>query len=936
MFVVTAAPYPRPVIDDTPPPFPGPPALGRGVVVGPDDPVPDLASGWPCAAVDEAVLADPTDTLALLADWWRARTPSIVQLSVPFAHLKAPETTSAPPHDLDPRFEFRRERLHFLIWVNRYDGRGGSIRWHHGERARSLGAGPGLEGGDVVVDGHPVWVDGGPRGSVPDGQAVIHVESVWSGKMAIDRWVPPTADLAPDQVAAVAHRGGPARIIAPAGSGKTRVLTERLRHLLVDRGWNTDAVTALAYNRRAAEEMRSRLADAGTTHVRTLHAFGYEIVGRWRGGRPRLLGEWEVRRLLEDLAPVRPRANEDVYAPYLEALAEVRMALRHPDEVEAARDDVPGLGALFGSYRESLANRRSMDHDEQIYGAIEALVSDPELRSWAQARCRHLLVDEFQDLTPAQLLFLRLLAAPTYDVFGVGDDDQVIYGHAGATPEFLIDYADYFPGADHHQLHVNYRCSPRVVEAAATLLGHNRRRVDKQIEGIARPGASGPAVVAAGEADMGRRLVDVVSRLVGESGPQSVAVLSRVNVGLLVPQITLSEAGLAVDSVLDQGLLSRSGVRAALAWLRLASSVAAREPMDGADLAEAVRRPPRSLSPGVRGALGRGMWTIERLASFAAGSDDDRTQTRLEGLVEDISDAAAVIADGGTVADQLTLVRDSVGLGSVLDRLDGSRARPTGGHSDDLDALIVLAHTHPEVDAFEPWLRSSLDRSDTEGPAVTLSTVHRVKGLEWPHVVVWDATTGMMPHRLADDVEEERRVFHVALTRCSDSVTVIGRAHAMSPFVRQMSETAPPPEPEARDRASVEATVDLAFEWQGFRATVVDVESHAAVVTVGAASRMRVPWGEPVVVDGERRRLTEPAAPAVDGGVLERLKAWRLERATSDGVPPYVVAHDAHLESIATRRPGTLEELARCDGIGPSRLDRYGDDILAVVAAGEN
>ena len=122
-----------------------------------------------------------------------------------------------------------------------------------------------------------------------------------------------------------------------------------------------------------------------------------------------------------------------------------------------------------------------MDFDEQIYLAIEILLGDPEARAAVQARCRHLLVDEFQDLNPAHLLLIRLISAPGYDCFGVGDDDQVIYGYTGATPEYLIDYERYFPGAASHALTVNYRCPPAIVGAAGHLLSYNARRVPKQI-----------------------------------------------------------------------------------------------------------------------------------------------------------------------------------------------------------------------------------------------------------------------------------------------------------------------------------------------------------------------------------------------------------------------------------------------------------------------
>ena len=123
----------------------------------------------------------------------------------------------------------------------------------------------------------------------------------------------------------------------------------------------------------------------------------------------------------------------------------------------------------------------AVDFDEQIYRAIEILLRDPEARSVAQSRCRHLLVDEFQDLNPAHMLLIRLLSAPAYDIFGVGDDDQVIYGYAGATPEYLINFEDYFAGAQAYALEVNYRCPPAVVTAATHVLSYNAARIAKTI-----------------------------------------------------------------------------------------------------------------------------------------------------------------------------------------------------------------------------------------------------------------------------------------------------------------------------------------------------------------------------------------------------------------------------------------------------------------------
>ena len=211
-----------------------------------------------------------------------------------------------------------------------------------------------------------------------------------------------------------------------------------------------------------------------------MHSLGYDIVRR-ANRNVALVDEWEMRRRIEVLVPVRPRANTDVYAPYLEALGEVRLGLVDPHVVEHQRDDVDGFGAMFDAYRDKLYADGAIDHDEQIYRAIEVLLRDSGIRRDVQRECRHLLVDEFQDLTPAQLLMLRLVSAPAYDVFGVGDDDQVIYGYAGADPGFLIGYDRYFPAGTHHALHTNYRCPEPVVNAARNLLSYNAQRIDKEI-----------------------------------------------------------------------------------------------------------------------------------------------------------------------------------------------------------------------------------------------------------------------------------------------------------------------------------------------------------------------------------------------------------------------------------------------------------------------
>ncbi|MDP9074726.1 MAG: ATP-dependent helicase, partial [Actinomycetota bacterium] len=478
---------------------PGPPALARGVMISAGQQTPSHWRDAPVHRVDQGALDAPGPLVAELHRAWAARRPVVIELDIDAGLLRTPKSWSVPPWQLAPSFECWFDRLHFLIWANTYDARATPDRpvWWWARKAARLAGVAELAGdapGDILLpDGTAAWIDGGPRAPFPalelGGLGLIHRESIELGRLSL---VPgprrPQAELAPDQLAAVGHRSGPARIVAPAGSGKTRVLTERLRHLLVDRRYERDIVVAVAYNKLAQQELEERSSDL-RPRVRTLNSLGYRLLSDARASPPRVLDEREVRRLIERFVPIRrQRRATDPIGPYLEALGQVRLGLRDPEEIEEWRDDVPGLAAAFEPYRAALAEAGAVDFDEQIYGALSVLLSDGEYRWRAQRSYRHLLVDEFQDLTPAHVLLLRLLAAPQLDVFGVGDDDQVIYGHAGADPAFLIGFDQLFPGAGDHPLEVNYRCPAKVVRQAGALLSYNRRRVPKTIR--PGPGAS--------------------------------------------------------------------------------------------------------------------------------------------------------------------------------------------------------------------------------------------------------------------------------------------------------------------------------------------------------------------------------------------------------------------------------------------------------------
>ncbi len=915
--------------------FPGPEALGRGLVIAAGaDLGADLAAAqnWERVRVDEALLADGSpgagslpgdgggrlgETVERLHRAWAGRRPVVVELDLPaetVARLRQPATVEVEPYLLGAEFTLLAERLQFLLWRNNYDARSGEPVWWWARKAAGLGATAGGQADVVLRDGTEAWVDGGPRQPLDGlGCPIVHAESLESGRLRLQP--PPggaTGDgtfLAPDQRAAVEHPRGPVRVVAPAGSGKTRTLNARLLHLVDDRGVEPSLVTAVAYNNRAATEMRERL-QRPDLQVRTIHSLGWRIV---RDVRPDavLLGEREVRGRLQRILPHTRRAGTDVFGPYIEALADVRIALRHPETVEVERNDVPGFAGIFDTYRAGLAERNECDYDEQVYEAIRLLLVDPELRARWQMRCRHLLVDEFQDLTPAYLLLLRLLASPGLDVFGVGDDDQTIYGYAGADPGFLLEYERLFPGAGSAALEVSYRCPAEVVTAVGHLLVHNQRRLPKTVRaasaGDTTPSTGIPTdpathvldpratdafrILRVPDAAMAATAAEIVTGWRAEGVPDSeIAVLGRVNSMLLPTLAALDEAGVGARCLLGTSLLHRNLIRAALAWMRLALRP---EAMDPRDLTEAARRPGRKINRLSRDLL-EGAWDVSLEQLAALGVDlNERHQEYWSGFVADVTAASRLFAEG---CDSRTLVdhlMNEVGLGRAAGSLDSGRTRPDRAtHADDLLALRRTAAVYPDPAGFGRQLASLLRRTTDGGDGVLLTSIHRVKGLEWDRVLVFAADETLMPHQLAVDIEEERRVLHVAVTRCRHQVVVLADESRPSRFLDEL-EGRPPrrrPEPTPTSRAS-------------------------ATRPATAKSSAPAPGDE------------EP----YDEGLFESLRQWRLGEARRQDVRAFHVFSNRVLKNITRCAPTTTAELAATSGVGPAKLASYGEAVLDVI-----
>ncbi len=944
---------------------PGPDALGRNLVVLAGAPIPEAWAAAPVETITAAVLADPEPIVARLRDRAAVRHRTVFALHTPLPRDRPPlSVESRMLHELGPQFEMSLDALHHLVWSNSIDATEPECsRWAPGDRAIQLGAQPAANGlvGDVVLaDGRTAWLDGGPLthfGDLLQGAEVVPMLAIEHGSLVPlgpNEPGPTAGELAPDQHAAVTHPGGAARIIAPAGSGKTRVLTERARHLLTRWRVPAGAVCLVSFNTRAQAEMRERTRDLPGLQVRTLNSLALAIVNGThpfvprRTAARRTIDEPDVRRLLDRLVKVPKRRNTDPTAPWIDALSVARLGLADPVEVEARYDgDVAGFADVYPQYRDELRRENALDFDEQIVGAIEVLLTDPAARIAAQRSCRLLLVDEFQDLAPAHLLLIRLLAGPALQVFGVGDDDQTIYGYQGADPAWLIHFASLFPGSGDHPLEVNYRCPEGIVAAADRLLRRNRHRVQKRIR-AARVGEIGWRSVAA-DNTLAATVGAVREAIAAGRTPGEIAVLTRVN-ALLAPVQVALHGSVPVQGGVGREFTQRTAVRATLAWLRLAAGEWRPD-----DLAEALRRPSRPLHPNVIAWVGetRDLAGLSRLADRLR---TPRDADRVASFGVDIERLRQMVEQGKSTAAVVGVLFHDLGLAGSVSTLDLNRqGMNRGAQNDDLTALEQLATLQPDASRFPAWLAESLDRGrgDGDSDGVTLATVHRVKGQEWPMVVVHEASDAQFPHRLAEDIEEERRLFHVAITRASAEAIIVCPLAGPSPFIRELStepserdlraEPAAPVSPSRkvadatsssplRDKARVIAVPGLVLVDQGTEWVVEAVSPAGADARHDPATRQFRTGSKVATAGGASGELT----PRSDTDPLEQsVRAFdllrTLRRRLAQGKPAYTVFDDATMERLALALPRDLAAVARVQGIGPAKLEQYGDAILTIV-----
>ncbi|MBV8725610.1 MAG: DUF3553 domain-containing protein [Candidatus Eremiobacteraeota bacterium] len=595
------------------------------------------------------------------------------------------------------------------------------------------------------------------------------------------------------QSAAVSQTNGPVLIFAGAGSGKTRVLTHRIAHLLGELRVSADRILAVTFTNKAAGEMKSRLRSmvgpvardlwVGTFHsmcVRMLRRDGQRI-----GIAPNfaVIDELDQRQVLKEILDDLDY-DERQLSPgaCLAEIDKAKNALMWPEEYAQTQTSFAGerIANVYAEYQRRLSESNSLDFDDLIVRTIDLLQRDAPTRKKYQQRFEYVLVDEYQDVNAAQYRLVSLLSGYHGNITVVGDDDQSIYSWRGSDYRMILRFEEDFPGAHIFKLEENYRSTSRILEAANALVANNRSRSPKRLFTARQGGEPITLYPAQTERDEARYVVEKIKNLVRDGAAyRDFVVLYRTNAQSRVFEEALLGDGIPYRVVGGVGFYARTEIKDVVAYLRYIAN-----PSDSIAFKRIVNVPRRGIGQQTLAALVHAA-TSARVSVGAAIFDSDLLRKAVPKKLKELERFAELIgqlrkfAQEASVADLLVAVMEQSGYVRELQAEDTHDAR---ARLENLSELVGVAREY-EAREEEPSLAgflanialvSDLDALDDDASYVTLMTLHSAKGLEFPSVFLTGLEEGVFPHSRTlteeAELEEERRLAYVGITRAIDRI----------------------------------------------------------------------------------------------------------------------------------------------------------------------
>jgi DNA helicase-2/ATP-dependent DNA helicase PcrA len=600
---------------------------------------------------------------------------------------------------------------------------------------------------------------------------------------------------------AVACGNGPALVLAGAGSGKTRVLTHRIAYLIERDGVRPENILAATFTNKAAQEMHerlSRLVSFGLSRynhhdglwVGTFHSICARIL-RQNAERLGFTRQFSIYDSEDQLGLIRQIVSDlDISSPNLTPgyihyrISRAKNGLMNGNHFTGSDDFRDQLVAkVFAKYQQRLRENNAMDFDDLLIYPLELFRQYPEILVSYTSRFHYVLVDEFQDTNRTQYIFLQALASRERNVFAVGDDDQSIYRWRGAEVRNILDFERDFPDCKVFRLEQNYRSTRNILEAAHSVIVHNKDRLPKKLWTERESGEPVALIEAENEHHEAQIILDKITEAISyHSGSayshsfRDFAILYRTNAQSRVIEDTLRRAGIPYVIVGGLRFYERKEVKDVLAYIRLAAN-----PSDSVNLRRVINYPLRGI----------GETTIQKLEEFAAANNITLLHALSRageipaikaGLRGKVLEFYEFINRYASLKTELSLLEwanalvDATGIIRLLksenaqERIDNIREL--------LNSINEYAKQAPNADIDGYLERVSLitdiDAWDEKSNAVTLMTLHSAKGLEFPIVFITGLEEGLFPLiRQGDvdsDLEEERRLFYVGTTRAKEKL----------------------------------------------------------------------------------------------------------------------------------------------------------------------
>ena len=613
--------------------------------------------------------------------------------------------------------------------------------------------------------------------------------------------------LNPAQVDAVTHPSGPLLVVAGAGSGKTRVLTRRIAHLVVERGVSPFAILAITFTNKAAGEMKERVAAlvgpvAHDMWVSTFHSACVRILRRDaallgypsrfsiydQGDAVRLTG-YVIRDLGLDVKRYPARA---VHSAISAAKNEGRSASGYVEH--AAGPYERRIGEVFTEYQARLLKAGAMDFDDLLGNAVRLLRSQPEVLERYRGRFQHILVDEYQDTNQVQNDLVMLLGSAHRNVCVVGDSDQSIYRFRGADIRNILEFERAFPDATVVVLDQNYRSSQTILDAANAVITRNPGRQPKHLWTDAGPGDRVVRYRADDEVDEARWVVGRI-RSLHDAGRRwsDMAVFYRTNAQSRAVEEQMVNLGVSYRVIGGTRFYDRREVRDALAYLKLAAN-----PVDEVAARRVLNVPRRGVGDtsvakvdalAVEGGIG----FVAALREAVDAGVSGRAATGIQAFLDLLDHLSGSVDDGPE-----TVLSAALDRSGYLDELRSEHTIESEGRLENLAELVGAASGFDSVDDFLERVglvadTDDLPDDDDDAGQVVLMTMHAAKGLEFPAVFIVGMEDGVFPHLRAlgdpDELAEERRLAYVGITRARERLFL---SHAWSRMLHGQTQYNPP------------------------------------------------------------------------------------------------------------------------------------------------